>query len=358
MLRGHAPGGSEVALEVVVIQTAGDRAPDVPLEHLEGIGFFARELEAALLDGRCDLAVHSAKDLPTEIHHDLVLGAFPPRADPRDVLVAAPGRWLATLPPGASVATSSVRRSAQILHFRPDLRAVPIRGNIDTRLGKLDRGVYDALCLAGAGLVRMEWQERITEWLEPEIMLPAPGQGALVLEVRRGDDDLVQWLGGLDDRPTRIAVEAERAFVARLGSGCRAPAAALAQTVGDPPHPPRGGGRPGRRVAHDPDRAARRLRGGGPGHRASGSLPVGRLHQPERRGRLSRPSAGLRRRDRGVGPAPRRGHWSGDGGRASGAGAAGGSGSGGVRRRGPGRRLRRRVSGGGAHPPSAGARAP
>ena len=233
MLRGHAPGGSEVALEVVVIQTAGDRAPDVPLEHLDGIGFFARELEAALVDGRCDLAVHSAKDLPTEIHDGLVLGAFTPRADPRDVLVAAPGRWLATLPPGASVATSSVRRSAQILHFRPDLRTVPIRGNIDTRLGKLDRGVYDALCLAGAGLVRMEWQERITEWLEPEIMLPAPGQGALVLEVRRGDDDLVEWLGGLDDKPTRIAVEAERAFVARLGSGCRAPAAALATVARD-----------------------------------------------------------------------------------------------------------------------------
>src|SRR5207302_261215 len=108
---------------------------------------------------------------------------FTPRADPRDVLVAGPGRWLATLPPGASVATSSVRRSAQILHFRPDLRTVPIRGNIDTRLGKLDSGVYDALCLAGAGLVRMDWQERISEWLEPEIMLPAPGQGALGIAV-------------------------------------------------------------------------------------------------------------------------------------------------------------------------------
>jgi len=233
ILRAHVPGGSEVAFELVVIQTAGDRAPDVPLERLEGIGFFAKELEAALLEGRCDLAVHSAKDLPTEIHRDLVLGAFTPRADPRDVLVAQPGRWLATLPPGASVATSSVRRSAQILHFRSDLRAVPIRGNLDTRLGKLDRGVYDALCLAGAGLVRMDWQERISEWLEPQVMLPAPGQGALVLEVRREDDDLVEWLAGLDDRPTRIAVEAERAFVARLGSGCRAPAAALATVAGD-----------------------------------------------------------------------------------------------------------------------------
>src|SRR5205807_260331 len=144
---GTALGREVAGLEVVVIQTAGDRAQDVPLEHLEGIGFFARELETALLEGRCDLAVHSAKDLPTEIHRDLVLGAFTPRADPRDVLVAGPGRWLATLPPGASVATSSVRRSAQILHFRPDLRTVPIRGNIDTRLGKLDSGVYDALCL-------------------------------------------------------------------------------------------------------------------------------------------------------------------------------------------------------------------
>ena len=224
-LRACVPG---VRLEPVVIQTAGDRAPAVPLEALEGIGFFARELEAALLDGRCDLAVHSAKDLPTDIHGDLCLAAFPPRGDPRDVLVDRAGRGLATLPPGARVATSSVRRNAQIRHRRPDLDIVSIRGNIDTRLAKLDRGACDALCLAGVGLTRMGWEDRIAEWLDPEVMLPAPGQGALVVEVRRRDDGLVDLLRRINDRATQRAVEAERAFVARLGSGCRAPAAALA----------------------------------------------------------------------------------------------------------------------------------
>ena len=218
----------EISIEVVVIQTAGDRAPDVPLERLEGIGFFAKELEAALLDGRCDLAVHSAKDLPTQVHRDLCLAAFPPRADPRDVLIDSAGRTLATLPPGARVATSSVRRRAQILYQRPDVTPVSIRGNIDTRLAKLERGLCDALCVAGAGLVRMGWERRVSEWLEPEVMLPAPGQGALALEVRRRDSDLVELARLIDHAPTRGAAEAERAFVARLGSGCRAPAAALA----------------------------------------------------------------------------------------------------------------------------------
>jgi len=224
-LRLNAP---EISLDVVVIQTAGDRAPDVPLERLEGIGFFAKELEVALLDGRCDLAVHSAKDLPTQIHPDLCLAAFPPRADPRDVLIAPVGRTLAALPPGARVATSSVRRRAQLLHRRPDVVPVSIRGNIDTRLAKLERGVCDALCIAGAGMIRMGWESRVTEWLEPEVMLPAPGQGALVVEVRRRDADVVDLVRLIDHAPTRAATQAERAFVARLGTGCRAPAAALA----------------------------------------------------------------------------------------------------------------------------------
>jgi len=229
-LRERAPG---VELEVVVIQTAGDRAPDVPVEQLEGIGFFARELEAAILDGRCDLAVHSAKDLPTEIHRDLCLAACPPRADPRDVLIGRAGFRLATLPPGARVATSSVRRSAQILHRRPDLEPVSIRGNIDTRLAKLDRGACDALCLAGAGLIRMGWESRISEWLAPEVVLPAPGQGAIAVEARRLDHHLIDLVRRVNHPPTLAAVAAERAFVARLGSGCRAPAAALATVEGE-----------------------------------------------------------------------------------------------------------------------------
>ncbi len=221
-----------VILDVTVIHTAGDRAPEVPLERLEGIGFFAKELEAALLDRRCDLAVHSAKDLPTVIHPDLCLAAIPRRTEARDVLIARGGLGLAALPRGARIATSSLRRSAQIRYYRPDLQTVPIRGNIDTRLAKLDRGDYDALCLAGAGLVRMGWEDRVTEWLPPEIMLPAPAQGALAVEVRRRDYELIELLRPLDDAPTREAVSAERAFVARLGSGCRAPAAALASMDG------------------------------------------------------------------------------------------------------------------------------
>lgn len=225
-LREHTP---DLRPEIVVIQTSGDRAPHVPLEQLDGIGFFAKDLEAALLDERCDIAVHSAKDLPTEVHAGLTLAAFPARADPRDVLISRGAGSLDLLPAGSRIATSSLRRSAQIRHKRPDLMPVSIRGNIDTRLLKLDRGACDALCLAGAGLVRMGWEDRVTEWLSTEIVLPAPGQGALAVQARTGDDDVIALLGRIDHPPTRAAVEAERAFVARLGSGCRAPAAALAR---------------------------------------------------------------------------------------------------------------------------------
>jgi hydroxymethylbilane synthase len=225
-LREHTP---DLGLEIVVIQTSGDRAPHVPLEQLDGIGFFAKDLETALLDERCDIAVHSAKDLPTEVHAGLTLAAFPARADPRDVLISRGGGSLDLLPAGSRVATSSLRRSAQVRHKRPDVVPVSIRGNIDTRLLKLDRGACDALCLAGAGLVRMGWEDRVTEWLSTETMLPAPGQGALAVQARAGDDDVIALLGRIDHQPTRVAVEAERAFVARLGSGCRAPAAALAR---------------------------------------------------------------------------------------------------------------------------------
>jgi hydroxymethylbilane synthase len=229
-LRRIAP---RVILEVTIIHTAGDRAPEVPLEHLEGIGFFAGELETALLDRRCDLAVHSAKDLPTALHRELCLAAIPPRADSRDVLISRDGLSLARLPRGARVATSSLRRSAQIRNHRPDLVTVSIRGNLDTRIAKLERGEAEALCLAGAGLVRLGWEGKVTEWLPPEIMLPAPGQGALAVEVRRSDEALIELLRPLDDPATHEAVRAERSFVGRLGTGCRAPAAALATVDGN-----------------------------------------------------------------------------------------------------------------------------
>jgi hydroxymethylbilane synthase len=224
-LRRAAP---QADVETVVIQSAGDRAPDVPLERLEGIGFFAKDLEIAVADGRCDVAVHSAKDLPTVLHAALRLGAVLAREDPRDVLVSRSHLPLADLPLGARVATSSLRRAAQLRVRRPDLRIVSIRGNIDTRLGKLDRGDADALCIAAAGLVRMGWEGRISEWLEPDVMLPAPGQGALAVEARRDDEETLALLRLVDDPAVHEAVAAERAFVGRLGTGCRAPAAALA----------------------------------------------------------------------------------------------------------------------------------
>lgn len=233
-LRAHAP---DLRVETVVVQTAGDRAPEVPLDRLEGIGFFAKELESALLEGRCDLAVHSAKDLPTAVHQDLCLAAVLPRGEPRDVLVTREeGARLATLPAGARVGTGSLRRSAQLLSLRPDIVPVPIRGNIDTRLAKLARGDVDALCLAGVGLVRLGWEDRISEWLEPDVMLPAPAQGALAVEARKSDRWLVELVRPLDDAATREAITAERAVVARLGTGCRAPAAALATVRGGRVH--------------------------------------------------------------------------------------------------------------------------
>ncbi|HEV2439105.1 MAG TPA: hydroxymethylbilane synthase [bacterium] len=224
-LRAHRP---DVAVETVVVHSAGDRAADVPLEQLEGIGFFAKELETAVAGGGCDVAVHSAKDLPTTLHAALRLGAVLPRGDPRDVLVSRGDLPLADLPFGARVATSSVRRAAQLRARRPDLVIVSIRGNLDTRLAKLDRGDADALCIAAAGLVRMGWENRVAEWLEPEVMLPAPAQGALAVEARRDDGAVLDLLRLVDDPATHEAVTAERAFVGRLGSGCRAPAGALA----------------------------------------------------------------------------------------------------------------------------------
>ena len=224
-LRAREPA---VAVETVVIHSAGDRASDVPLEQLEGVGFFAKELEAAVAGRRCDVAVHSAKDLPTTLHPGLCLGAVMSRADPRDVLVSRRGESLAGLPAGARVATSSLRRAAQLRARRPDLVIVSIRGNLDTRLQKLDRGDADALCIAAAGLVRMGWEDRVSEWLEPDVMLPAPAQGALAVEARRDDPAVLDLVRLVDDSAAHEAVTAERAFVARLGTGCRAPAGALA----------------------------------------------------------------------------------------------------------------------------------
>ncbi len=212
-------------VEVVVIRTAGDsRAPDT----VWGEGAFVTALEAALLDGRIDVAVHSAKDVPTSRDPRLRIAAFPPREDPRDALVTTdPGLTLATLPHGARIGTDSPRRVAFLLAARPDLRPHPLHGNVDTRLRRLAEGESDALVLAVAGLARLGLAGRITQALPPEIVPPAPGQGALAVQCRVGDPVAGPLIERLDDPATRVAVEAERAFLAASGGGCRSPLGAL-----------------------------------------------------------------------------------------------------------------------------------
>ncbi len=228
--------GLGMACEVVTIRTEGDRHPTHPTMAL-GVGAFVKDLEAALLDARIDLAVHSAKDLPgeapSEAPHGVVMAAFLPRDDPGDVLITRDGAGLRTLAAGAVVGTDSPRRQAFLLAARPDLVMRGIRGNIDTRLRKLEAGEVDALVLAAAGLVRLGLNDRAVERLDVAVMLPAVGQGAVVVQARAGAEDLRHRLAALDDAPTRAAVEAERAFLAALGGGCQRPIAALGTIDGD-----------------------------------------------------------------------------------------------------------------------------
>ncbi len=216
-----------------VIVTHGDRVLDRPLPEIGGKGLFTQELEAALLGGRVDAAVHSLKDLPTEMPPGLTVGAVPARAEVRDALVAAQGYTLATLPEGAVVGTSSLRRAAQLLAVRPDLRIRPLRGNVDTRVRKALEGRYDAVVLAGAGLVRLGLTAHVSEWLPLEVMLPAPGQGALVVQCRADDAATLRLLAAIEHTPTRAATEAERAFLEALGGGCAVPVAAYAEALPD-----------------------------------------------------------------------------------------------------------------------------
>jgi hydroxymethylbilane synthase len=206
---------------IEIVKTTGDKITDVPLAKVGSKGLFTKEIEEALLDGRADLAVHSLKDLPTELPEGLVLAAVPEREDPRDAVV---GRKLAELPVGARVGTSSLRRAAQLRQLRPDLLVESVRGNLDTRLRKLDEGQYDAILLAAAGLKRLGWGDRIAEILAPEQMCPAVGQGALAIEARAGFEKVAL----LDHADTHTAVVAERAVLAALGGGCQVPIGAYA----------------------------------------------------------------------------------------------------------------------------------
>ncbi|NGN83749.1 hydroxymethylbilane synthase [Arthrobacter silviterrae] len=242
-----AVGGFEA--EIVPVRTDGDVLTG-PLSQMGGTGVFAAALRAAVLDGGVDVAVHSLKDLPTAAMPGLALAAIPVRADSRDALCSRGGVSLAELPAGASVGTGSPRRAAQLLAARPDLNIVDIRGNVDTRLGRVHglpgnataevvpgkTGDLDAVVLAAAGLSRIGRLDAVTEYLEPDVMLPAPGQGALALECRTADTDLTgvlgQALAAVDDHDTRLAVTAERALLARLEAGCSAPVGALAWRKG------------------------------------------------------------------------------------------------------------------------------
>jgi len=208
-------------LAVQRITTKGDVMLDVPLAALGGRGVFVDAIEEALRVHAIDLAVHSAKDLPSRLPPDLAIGAFLERADPRDAIVSHAGT-LAELPPGARVGTSSLRRVSLIHAVRPDIETVELRGNVDTRLRKLDAGEYDAIVLAAAGLIRLGLVDRITEWLPAESMLPSPGQGALAIEIRAGDADVHALVAPLAHEPTAAALRAERAFLAQLGVGCAA----------------------------------------------------------------------------------------------------------------------------------------
>jgi hydroxymethylbilane synthase len=215
-----------------IITTRGDRILDQPLPEIGGKGIFTQELEAALLDGRVHAAVHSLKDLPVADPVGLVTGAIPARAEVRDVLVSARGYTLDSLPDGARVGTSSLRRSAQLLALRPDLRIESLRGNVDTRLRKARQEQYDAIILAGAGVMRLGLAAVVSQWLPLSIMLPAPGQGALAVQCRAEDGESLAHLSALEDTPTRLATLAERAFLAHLGGGCSLPIAAYATVIG------------------------------------------------------------------------------------------------------------------------------
>jgi hydroxymethylbilane synthase len=218
--------------EVLVVHSSGDKAPHVPAELMEGQGWFTAELEQALLDGRADAAVHSAKDLPTLLAGGLAVVAHLERADPRDALVTRDGTTLDTLPSGTRVGTSSPRREAFLRALRPDVTPVPIRGNVDTRLRKLDEGEVDALLLAAAGLDRLGRGDRATERLDPHRFVPAPAQGVIAIETRR-ETDAAAACARADDPHAAAAVHAEREVLRTLGGGCRLPLGAWARIEND-----------------------------------------------------------------------------------------------------------------------------
>jgi hydroxymethylbilane synthase len=221
----------DLTVTLVTIRTTGDKIQDAPLAKIGGKGLFVKEIEEALIQNRIDLAVHSVKDVPTELPAELHLFAITRREDPRDVFIARNVKSLSDLPPGAKLGTSSLRRQAQLLHFRRDLELIPLRGNLDTRLKKLEKMNLDGIILALAGVKRLGFESRITEIISTEISLPAIGQGALGIETRKGDKDVEERIQFLNDPPSAVAISAERAFLKKLEGGCQVPIAAFAQVT-------------------------------------------------------------------------------------------------------------------------------
>jgi hydroxymethylbilane synthase len=218
----------DLTIKLVIIKTKGDKILDVPLAKVGGKGLFVKEIEEALTDHRIDLAVHSMKDMPAEIPTDLMIGAVPLREAPQDILISRSEQKLIDMPEGALVGTSSLRRAAQLRHIRPDITIADLRGNLDTRLKKLDQGKYDAIVLAAAGIKRLGFERRISQIIDTDTMLPAVGQGALCIEIRDKNPRIESIVGILNHRPTYIAITAERAFLHHLEGGCQVPIAAHA----------------------------------------------------------------------------------------------------------------------------------
>ncbi len=212
-------------IEITIIKTQGDKILDVPLAKVGGKGLFVKEIEEALLTGRIDIAVHSMKDMPADIPEGLCIGAIPQRENPVDVFISRNGKPFKEMPAGSVIGTSSLRRGAQLRHARPDMVIQPIRGNLDTRLKKLASENFDALVLAAAGVIRLNLEHQITEYLDATVMLPAIGQGALCVEARTDDPAVGPMVATMDHAPTRAVVAGERAFLKRLEGGCQVPIA-------------------------------------------------------------------------------------------------------------------------------------
>ncbi|GAW29974.1 hydroxymethylbilane synthase [Carboxydocella sp. ULO1] len=223
----------DLGLEIVPMKTQGDKILDVALAKIGDKGLFTKELEVAMLAGKIDMAVHSMKDLPTRLPDGLALGAICVRENPGDVLISPKGYTLATLPQGAKVATSSLRRRAQLLAYRPDLQMVDMRGNLATRFRKMEEQQLDGMILAAAGVLRLGWQERITQYIPFEISLPAVGQGSIGIEIRENDEEIKELLRPLNDRAAAKAILAERAFLRKLEGGCQIPIGAYGILQGE-----------------------------------------------------------------------------------------------------------------------------